>query len=139
MIDISLTKDIESCLAVRHKVFVEEQGIALEEDVDGLDEEAIQFLVRDGDQPVGTLRILVKDTTAKIGRLAVLKSHRGRGLGRDLMLAALEHLQAQDHLTKVKLGAQIEAIGLYESLGFRPEGDTFMDAGLPHQMMVRAL
>ena len=139
MIDISLTNDVDSCLAVRYTVFVEEQGIALEEDMDGLDEEAIQILVRDGEQPVGTLRILVKDTTAKIGRLAVLKSHRGRGLGRDLMLTALEHLQAQDHLTKVKLGAQIEAIGLYESLGFRPEGDTFMDAGLPHQMMVRAL
>lgn len=139
MIDISLTKDVDSCLAVRYAVFVEEQGIALEEDVDGLDEEAIQILARDGDQPVGTLRILAKDTTAKIGRLAVMKSHRGMGLGRDLMLTALAHLQAQDHLTKVKLGAQIEAIGLYESLGFKPEGDTFMDAGLPHQMMARAL
>ena len=139
MIDISLTRDVESCLAVRRDVFVEEQGIALEEDVDGLDEEATQILARDGNRPVGTLRILESVAIAKIGRLAVLKSHRGKGLGRDLMLAALDHLKAQDHLTHVKLGAQIEAIGLYESLGFEREGDTFMDAGLPHQMMVRAL
>lgn len=139
MIDITLTRDIERCHAVRHAVFVVEQGIALEEDIDGMDEAATHVLARDGGLAIGTLRILESGPTAKIGRLAVLKSHRGHGIGRALMQAALDHLATRDHLTEVRLGAQIEAVAFYEALGFSAIGDTFLDAGLPHQMMTRPL
>ena len=139
MADITTTRDIPACHHIRKVVFVDEQGIALEEDIDGLDDTATHLLAVDNGTPVGTARLLEKGSTGKIGRLAVLKSHRGKGIGAALMRAALAEFSGRSHLTEARLGAQIDAIAFYEALGFTPEGDPFQDAGLPHQEMVCAL
>ncbi|NNL18699.1 MAG: GNAT family N-acetyltransferase [Boseongicola sp.] len=139
MVDIIITRDIAACHSVRKAVFVEEQGIALEEDLDGMDEIATHLLAKHEGTPIGTARMLEKGHIGKIGRLAVLKSHRGQGLGAAIMRAALEELGKRPHLSEARLGAQIEAIAFYEALGFTPHGDQFLDAGLPHQEMVRPL
>lgn len=139
MAQITTTRDIAACHRVRKTVFVDEQGIALEEDIDGMDDVATHLLAVEKGQPIGTARLLEKGHVGKIGRLAVLKPHRGRGLGAAIMRAALEELGLRAHLTEARLGAQIEAVAFYEALGFTAEGAEFLDAGLPHQEMVRPL
>lgn len=138
-VEISETRDIAACHAVRRAVFVVEQGIALADELDGRDEEATHLLATDKGIPVGTARLLEQGATGKIGRVAVLPSHRGQGLGRALVEAAVAVLASRPHLTQAKLGAQTHAIGFYESLGFTAVGDIYEDAGVPHRDMVRAL
>ncbi|MBT8413917.1 MAG: GNAT family N-acetyltransferase [Boseongicola sp.] len=139
MAEITITDDIAACQRVRKIVFVDEQGIALAEDLDGMDDQATHLLATDNGTPIGTARVLEKGSTGKIGRLAVLKPYRGHGIGAAIMRAALDDLAARPHITEARLGAQIDAIAFYEALGFTPEGDEFLDAGLPHQEMVRPL
>ena len=139
MPEITVTRDIAACHRIRKLVFVVEQCIALEEDIDGMDDVATQLLATENGTPVGTARILEKGVTGKIGRLAVLIEHRKKGIGTALVRAALEEIARRPHLNEARLGAQTDAVGFYTALGFTPEGDTFLDAGLPHQEMVRVL
>jgi len=136
---IELTRDIAACQGLRRTVFIEEQGVSVEEEVDGLDETAIHLIAFDGDRPVGTARLLLKGTTGKIGRVCVLAEKRGTGLGAALILAALDELRQQPGLTLAYLGSQSHATGFYEKLGFVVEGEEFIDAGIPHRHMTRAL
>ena len=134
----TVTRDLATCLAIRKAVFTDEQGIAESDDVDGLDETAVQLLLHEGDTPVGTARMLINSDTGKIGRVAVLKTHRGSGLGATLIKAAIAEAQRLG-LARVKLGSRADTTDFYTRLGFVPEGDIFDDVGIPHQMMVRAL
>jgi len=138
-VTITKTHDIATCQAIRHAVFTVEQGVSREDDVDGLDEEATHVLAIENGSAVGTARLLEYGTTGKIGRLAVLIERRGHGIGKALMAAALEEFASRSHLTEVRLGAQTSAIGFYETLGYSPEGEEFMDAGILHREMVRPL
>ena len=139
MMQITTTRDIAACHQIRKAVFVEEQGIALAEDIDGLDDMATHFLATEDGTPIGTARLIEKGSTGKIGRLAVLKPYRSKGIGAAIIRAALKELSARAHIREARLGAQIDAIVFYEALGFAPVGDPFLDAGLPHQEMVRPL
>ncbi|MGI9394515.1 MAG: GNAT family N-acetyltransferase [Boseongicola sp.] len=136
---IAETRDIATCQEIRHTVFTVEQGISREDDIDGLDEAATHLLALDDGREIGTVRFLENGTVGKIGRLAVLIEYRGQGVGKALVVAALQVLANRHHLTEARLGAQTSAIGFYEALGFTPEGEEFMDAGLPHREMVHPL
>lgn len=136
---IAVTRDIATCQRLRRVVFIEEQGVSVEDEVDGLDPEAIHLLAWEGEHPVGTARILVKGDTGKIGRVCVLPEARGTGLGAALILSALEELRKLPGLREAHLGAQSHATGFYEKLGFAVEGEEFMDAGIPHRHMSRAV
>ncbi len=139
MIRIGLTRDIATCQQLRRVVFIEEQGVSEADEVDGLDEGALHLLACHGAEPVGTARILVKGRTGKIGRVCVLPAARGTGLGAGLIRAALAVLRDQPGVTEAYLGSQSHATGFYEKLGFVVEGDEFIDAGIPHRHMRRAL
>ena len=135
MTAIAVTEDIAACLRIRETVFTGEQGVSREEDVDGRDPEAIHLLATRDGIAIGTARILIKGEVGKIGRVAVLKETRGLGIGRDLMLSALDQCRAQG-LTRATLGAQTHALAFYEALGFTAIGPEFLDAGIPHREMV---
>lgn len=139
MIAIAVTDDIATCRALRRVVFIEEQGVSEDDEVDGLDGSAIHLLAVDGAGPVGTARILLKGATGKIGRVCVLPSARGTGLGAALIRSALEVLRSQPGVAEAYLGAQAHATGFYEKLGFAAYGEEFLDAGIPHRHMRRAL
>ena len=139
MIRILVTRDIDTCRALRRTVFVEEQGVSETDEVDGLDDTAIHLLAFVEDRPVGTARILLKGAVGKIGRVCVLPEARGTGLGAALIRAALDNLRTLPGLTEAYLGAQTQATVFYEKLGFVVEGDEFLDAGIPHRHMRRAL
>lgn len=136
---IEVTEDVPTCQALRRVVFIDEQGVSEADEVDGLDGRAIHLLAWDGECPVGTARLLVKGATGKIGRVCVLPEVRGSGLGAALIGAALEELGRTPGVTEAYLGAQSHATGFYEKLGFAVEGEEFLDAGIPHRHMRRAL
>ena len=135
---IAVTTDLDAVLAIRRVVFIEEQGVSVEDEVDGKDPTAIHLLASDNGQPLGTARLLLSDGIGKIGRVAVLKEARGCGLGRDLVLFAGEELRRRG-ARQATLGAQTHALGFYEALGFTAVGPEFLDAGIQHREMVRDL
>lgn len=133
--DISVTDDIEACVALRRAVFIVEQGISEEDEIDDLDGVGIHILAQDNGEPVGTARLLISGTTGKIGRICVLKSHRGTGLGAAIVNQSAEVLKTRGDLGRIALGAQEYAIGFYEKLGFQVCGPIYDDAGIPHREM----
>ncbi len=135
---IQPTRDIATCRHLRRVVFIDEQGVSEADEVDDKDDDAIHLLAAQDGTPVGSARLLISGTVGKIGRVCVLKSHRGTGLGAALIRAAVAELRARG-LTTAKLGAQTHAIGFYERLGFAVSGPEYMDAGIPHRDMVLSL
>lgn len=96
------------------------------------------MLAVDEGTPVATARVYLNDGTAKIGRVCVLASHRGTGLGAELITASVD-LARDLGAARAVLGAQSHAVGFYAKLGFAPFGAIYDDEGEPHQMMERAL
>lgn len=136
---IERTTDIAACLALRRAVFIEEQGVSEDRELDDKDGHAIHLLATDGDRPVGSARILLDGDTGKIGRVCVLPPARGTGLGAALIRAALDVLRDQPGVARATLGAQTHALGFYEKLGFTAHGPVYDDAGIPHRDMTRDL
>lgn len=130
--------DLRAPLAVRAEVFIAEQHVAPAEDVDGRDADCLHWLVTDAEGSVATLRVLPQGEVAKIQRVAVLKRARGTGLGTALMRHVMDRL-AERGFTSATLGAQIDALGFYERLGFEAHGPVYDDAGIPHRDMDRDL
>ena len=135
---ITVTDDFPACAAIRRRVFIEEQNVPEELELDDLDATAVHLLASRDGRPIGTARLLIDGETAKIGRVALLPEARGTGAGAALMRAALDELRARGVRT-AKLGAQTYAIGFYEKLGFTAYGPENDDAGIPHRDMSLAL
>lgn len=133
--------------ALRHDVFVLEQGVPAELELDELDASADHFIAYAGGHAVGAGRLVVEEPgfadrepglgpVGHLGRLAVSGAARGTGLGVALV-AAIEDRAAARGLALVVLSAQTHAIGFYERLGYAAYGEVFDDAGLPHRWMSR--
>lgn len=132
------TDDLETCLEIRRHVFIEEQNVPEELERDAYDATAAHFLAHLNGKAVGTARVVIKGAEAKIGRVAVLKDARGTRQGQALIAACVDWARAQGCVRAI-LGAQIDALGFYEKLGFTAYGEIFDDAGIDHQMMERTL
>ncbi|WP_449043077.1 GNAT family N-acetyltransferase [Paracoccus sp. (in: a-proteobacteria)] len=135
---IAVTTDFAACLAIRRKVFVEEQSVPEDLECDAADATAVHLLATLDGRPVGTARLLIDGAEGKIGRVAILPDCRGTGAGAALMRAALVELRARG-VTIARLGAQTHALGFYEKLGFTAYGPIYDDAGIPHRDMSRPL
>ncbi len=139
VLEIVRSDDLETCWDLRREVFIDEQSVSDADERDGRDDEAIHLLARWAGRPVGTARILVTGSTGKIGRVCVRRTARGQGIGAALIRAAVAELAAMDGIEAAVLGAQTHALRFYERLGFLAEGPEFMDAGIAHRMMRRAV
>lgn len=129
----------QKALALREIVFIEEQGVAREEEIDGLDEAALHLIVLREGAVVATLRILWLQTPAgaleaKIGRFAVRRDLRGQGIGHRLFEYALCVI-AQHDVELIQLEAQLDRLGFYENFGFEAHGEAYLDAGILHRFM----
>jgi predicted GNAT family N-acyltransferase len=120
---------------IRFAVFVEEQGVPLDIELDYQDVLSVHALVFDRERPVATGRLL---PDGHIGRMAVLKDWRRRGIGA-LMLNSLLQRAKERGYTEVALSAQVQAVPFYRAHGFTPEGDEYLEAGIKHQAMKRRL
>lgn len=125
-------------LRLRHEVFVVEQAVPADIEVDELDEGAQHYVVLEGGEVVATMRIVPYEDALKVGRVAVRKDRRGAGLGRRLLEEAIRIAAAQGARALV-LNAQVAAAPFYRKLGFVEEGPIFDEAGIPHTRMVRAM
>jgi predicted GNAT family N-acyltransferase len=128
-------EEYEAALRVRVAVFVDEQGGPLSDEPDRWDAAARHWVVISDGEIVGTARLYEPEKgTGKIGRVALLPGYRGRGWGMLLMRELISAAETAA-FNGVVLDAQTYALAFYERLGFHPEGETFMDAGIPHQRM----
>jgi predicted GNAT family N-acyltransferase len=128
-----------AALQVRIRVFVTEQGGPLSEEPDRWDREARQFVVMSEEGVVGTARVYHPEpAVTKLGRICLLPEYRGRGWGALLLRALLDYSMTLGPRC-ILLDAQTYALPFYERFGFRPLGEVFFDAGLPHRRMERTL
>lgn len=132
---IATPVEMQQCLAIRKKVFVDGQKVPLNEELDGKDQDSEHYLLSIDNQAVGVARVRFIENTAKIERVAVLDEYQGKGFGRDMMRKILADLQENPHIIGAKLGAQAHAISFYEKLGFVVCSEEYLDANIPHKDM----
>ncbi|SFT77946.1 Predicted N-acyltransferase, GNAT family [Geodermatophilus amargosae] len=132
---VATAADWPEVVALRTRVFVEEQGVPPEVERDAADATAVHALSRDaGGRVVATGRLLERDGRAVVGRMAVDAAVRGRGHG----AAVLDELHRQAlarGLTEVELHAQVTARGFYERAGYTAVGGEYEEAGIVHVTM----
>jgi predicted GNAT family N-acyltransferase len=124
--------------ALRREVFVDEQNVPPELEIDEHDEIATHLVASSDGNVVGTLRIVREGSVATIGRMAVSQTMRNTGLGTRLMMCAARIASGWGADVLV-LNAQLTARGFYKRLGYVEEGDVFQDANIPHIQMRKRL
>lgn len=117
---------------IRELVFISEQNIPEQDEWDNQDAISQHFVVYEQKQPIATARLLANNS---VGRVAVLKTYRGQGIGRLIMLEIIAYAQAQKR-PSLQLSSQVHAISFYEKLGFSIQGDEYDECGIPHIEMV---
>ena len=120
---------------IREQVFIQEQHIPENEEWDDLDFFSVHFIIFDQDQAIATARLLPNNS---IGRVAVLQSYRGLGIGIKLMQEIIL-IARKEQRNFLKLSAQVQAIPFYEKLGFTCEGVGYLDCNIPHIDMMMNL
>ncbi len=131
----------DDALSVRRTVFIDEQGVPEDRELDGRDGDAIHFVAYDGDDPIGAARLRAyrdRESAGKIERVAVLSAYRGDGIGRQLMDAVEETAEGLGY-GELLLYAQTPVVDFYRALDYRTEGEMFEDAGIPHRSMRKQL
>lgn len=138
--------ELFQALAIREIVFIEEQSVPESLERDAEDANAYHVLAMEGGHAIGTGRLVelaeapagAQGRWGRIGRMAVLSSHRKSGIGARL-LAALEAEAKKRGLTGIKLHAQLSAMEFYKRHGYEADGAVFEEAGMPHLEMKKLL
>lgn len=142
MFDVKLVttdEDRERAFTLRKEVFVKEQGVPLNLELDEHDETAIHFLVNDGNKTIATARLReIEPKVGKVERVCVLNSYRGKRLG-VLIMETVERYASEINYQKLKLNAQAYAVPFYEKLEYVVTSPEFMDAGIPHRAMEKKI
>jgi predicted GNAT family N-acyltransferase len=132
-------EEVRAARDLRIKVFCDEQGVDPALEVDGLDEQSTQIVAVDESGVVATCRLRYPEAGfCKLERMVVDRRLRGLGIGARLLAEAEDEARAAAAKTMV-LNSQLRAQGFYASHGYAPEGETFMDAGIEHIRMTKAL
>ena len=132
---VSSESELAKALAIRLRVFVREQGVPEEVELDDDDRRAIHFLALIAGRAVGTARVVLRRGSAKIGRMAVLKSYRRMGVGKRLLKRCIEEANKRG-AQNIYLHAQVPVVGFYEAMCFRCVGPVFKEAEIFHRKMI---
>lgn len=138
---ITSEEDLETALAIRNKVFIKEQEVAIEEEYDEfdtLDGASEHILVYYDNKAVGTGRIRWIEDFGKLERICVLEPFRSFGIGKAI-IRALEDIAKEKEFAHVKLHSQTQVEAFYTKLGYQNSSDVFMEAGIPHVLMTKVL
>ena len=138
VVEVTEPPQMEQAWTIRRRVFIEEQHVPEEIEMDEDDAHAFHALALEGSVPVGCGRMVAHDGFVKIGRMAVLRERRGEGIGRSILTFLMERARQQGFMRAV-LHAQLTAEGFYLKNGYVPEGAVFEEAGIPHRRMSREL
>ena len=130
--------ELQDAFDIRLKVFVEEQGVPRENELDEYEDLSEHLVLYEDNRPVATGRFRVVHGDAKLQRICVLKEYRKLGLGKTV-IESLESIAREKGCKTAILGAQIQAKEFYEKLGYTQSSDLFMDEGIPHVEMTKQL
>lgn len=119
---------------IREKVFIQEQKVTPQLEWDGMDENAMHFLVFKDEEAIGCARAVVIKNYMQLGRMAVLKEYRGQGIGSALLEKAMT-IAKLNQLSAIYISAQCHAIDFYKKFGFEVKSDIYLDAEIPHRDM----
>ncbi|KAF9346727.1 hypothetical protein BGX26_001758 [Mortierella sp. AD094] len=138
---VKTPEDLAKCHDVRMKVFTDEQGYDAAVEIDEIDSECLHWIAVDqNDQGVGTARLYkYSPTVGKIGRVAVLLSTRGTGLGRLLMESLEKYVIENCEFRTLALSSQVPRQGFYGKLGYTAQGEVYLEEGQPHIRMEKKL
>jgi predicted GNAT family N-acyltransferase len=138
---ITLPEELEAIFTIRKKVFVDEQGVPLNDEFDEfdkLDAPCEQILAYYDGQPIGTGRIRVIDGMGKLERICILEPYRQLGIGKKI-ISFLEEIALEKGFPQVKLHGQTQAEGFYKKLGYQCSSTEFIEDGIPHILMIKDL
>ncbi|NLM05149.1 MAG: GNAT family N-acetyltransferase [Clostridiales bacterium] len=134
-----LTKEeLKDAFEVRKSVFVYEQKIPVEIELDQFEDTAKHVVGYYEGKPVVAGRMRIVDNVAKLERICVLKNYRRYGMGR-IIIRKLEELAKKDNINQAKLHSQIQAVEFYKKLGYKQVSDVFMEDNIPHVVMMKSL
>ncbi len=134
-IHIATCNDREAVFALRFEVFVDEQNVPREIELDDEDAHAIHIIAEEQGVAVGCARVILSNTEAHIGRLAVKKAYRSNGIGSQICRFII-NLCNEQGIRDIWLNSQLQAVSFYEKLGFVPIGDIFIEAEIKHIKMI---
>ena len=126
-------REQKNVLDIRRSVFIDEQQIPVEIEIDAFEESAIYVIAYFDEEAVGTARWREIGNTVKLERFAVLKNYRNKGIGRKLTMFIIDKIP-QGKI--IFLNSQESAIGFYSKLGFISKGPLFKEANILHQKMI---
>lgn len=128
----------KEAIYIRETVFIQEQGF--ENEYDETDNVAKHIVVYDGDKAIATCRLFwcQEEDSYHVGRIAVLKEYRGKGIGR-IVMAQAESLTRSLGGKTLRLGGQVRAAGFYDKIGYERCGDEYLDEGCPHIPFIKYL
>ena len=130
-------KTFFEAMRIRGRVFVDEQHVPSSIEIDDLDKTCLHVLLIDDNQtPKAVLRLIETEDYYKVGRVAVLKEDRHQGYGKAIMLG-IEKLDAVKKKGQLRLDAQMTAAGFYEAIGYRLEGEPFLEANIWHRHAIK--
>ncbi|HFR3264044.1 TPA: GNAT family N-acetyltransferase [Streptococcus suis] len=131
-------QELYTILTLRTDVFVVEQACPYPE-IDGKDPSCLHLLGTDNGELVAYLRILPAGLSydkVSIGRVVIKPSHRGKGLGRSMMEQAIAYITTEWKESQIKIGAQAYLEKFYQSLGFEPISEVYLEDDIPHLDML---
>ncbi len=131
-------ENIEKLHKIRREVFIKEQNVSEEIEIDGEDYRCVHIALEKDDIVIATARLINKPNGLYIGRVAVLKDYRGLGLGKKVMMELHKYLK-NENVEEVYLNAQIQVIDFYKSIGYEEISDFFVEANIKHKKMIKKL
>jgi predicted GNAT family N-acyltransferase len=138
IIKVSTKDELKEAFDIRKIVFVEEQNVPEEEEIDQFEDEAQHFVLYDDYDAIGAGRFRVVEGKGKVERICVLPPYRGKGAGKVIM-DAIERYAEEQGIKRLKLNAQTHAIPFYEKLQYEIVSNEFLDAGIPHKTMEKSI
>ncbi|MEC9071499.1 MAG: GNAT family N-acetyltransferase [Myxococcota bacterium] len=139
IVDGAAGAERDAAYALRFRVFVDEQKVPEDEELDDIDEVAWHVvLLTDDGRAIATGRAIMRGDIGKMQRIAVDADCRGLGLGR-VVMDRLEDWARDQGATIARLEGQVQAIPFYEKLGYVPYGEVYMDCDIPHRWMDKEL
>jgi predicted GNAT family N-acyltransferase len=136
-LEIKKTMDeqkLEQVLNIRKKVFIKEQKVPVDIEIDGLDDESEHFIAKLNGKTIGCARVRTFNNYVKLERIAVLKEHRGKGYGKQITNFLIDYYKKKD-TDEIRLHSQISVADFYKKLGFKKRGEIFLEAEIEHVEM----
>lgn len=135
---VETEEEMKKAYEIRRTVFIEEQNVPPEIEVDQYEDEAIHFICYDDEKVIGAGRLRFVGEHGKLERICVLKPYRGKSFGKKI-IEAMEKEIVNNNYSKALLNAQTHAKEFYERIGYQVISDEFIEAGIPHVTMEKKL